>query len=90
LVQISGYYTAKGYPKIIRRIEYVDKVTRKRLIFLTNYFIIKSSTVERLYKERWNVELFSNGLSKIYVLRNYMEILKTLLSYKFRLQYVTI
>ena len=58
LVQLTGYYTAKGYPKIIRRIEYIDKVTRKKLIFLTNNLVIKSSTVARLYKERWNVELF--------------------------------
>ena len=58
LVQLTGYYTAKGYPKIIRRIEYVDKDSGKRLIFLTNDLIIKSFTIARLYKERWNVELF--------------------------------
>jgi hypothetical protein len=58
LVELTGYYTARGYPKIIRRIEYVDKVTCKKLIFLTNNLIVKSFTIARLYKERWNVELF--------------------------------
>jgi hypothetical protein len=58
LVQLTGYYAAKGYPKTIRRIEYVDKESGKNLIFLTNALKIKSITIARLYKERWNVELF--------------------------------
>jgi IS4 transposase len=58
LVELTGYYTSKGYPKIIRRIEYVDKETCKKLIFLTNNLVVKSFTIARLYKERWNVELF--------------------------------
>ncbi|MEP7108048.1 MAG: IS4 family transposase, partial [Ferruginibacter sp.] len=58
LVELTGYSTGKGYPKIIRRIEYIDKETRKKLVFLTNNLVIKSFTIARLYKERWNVELF--------------------------------
>jgi len=58
LVRLTGYYTARGYPKIIRRIEYVDKDSHKKLIFLSNNLTIKSFTIARLYKERWNVELF--------------------------------
>ena len=60
-ILLTGYYTAKGYPKIIRRIEYVDKGSRKKLVFLTNDLMIKSFTIARLYKERWNVELFFYG-----------------------------
>lgn len=58
LVRITGFYAAKGYPKAIRRIEYEDKDSGKKLTFLTNDLLIKSSTIARLYKERWNVELF--------------------------------
>lgn len=58
LVQLTGYYAGKGYPKTIRRIEYVDKDSGKNLVFLTNALTIKSITIARLYKERWNVELF--------------------------------
>ena len=58
LVQLTGYYTGKGYPKTIRRIEYVDRDSGKNLVFLTNALIIKSVTIAKLYKERWNVELF--------------------------------
>lgn len=58
LIQLTGYYAAKGYPKTIRRIEYIDKDTGKKLAFLTNNLKIKSFTIARLYKERWSVELF--------------------------------
>lgn len=58
LVQLTGYYAKKGYPKIIRRIEYADKVSNQKLVFLTNDLNIKSFTISRLYKERWGVELF--------------------------------
>ena len=58
LVKLTGYYAAKGYPKIIRRVEYVDNKTGKKLIFLSNNFTVNSVTIARLYKERWNVELF--------------------------------
>lgn len=58
LVELTGHYAKKGYPNAIRRVEYIDKVYNQKLVFLTNDFSIKPFTVSRLYKERWNVELF--------------------------------
>ena len=58
LVQSTGFYAFKGYPAPMRRIEYIDAETGAELEFLTNAFMIKSTTIARLYKERWNVELF--------------------------------
>jgi Domain of unknown function (DUF4372)/Transposase DDE domain len=57
-VQLKGYYTAKDYPALLRRIEYKDKTTKKVLVFLTNNFVLKAATVARLYQQRWQVELF--------------------------------
>ena len=58
LVRITGFYARKGYPIEIRRIEYEDKNTGNKFTFLTNDLLIKPYTIARLYKERWNVELF--------------------------------
>jgi hypothetical protein len=58
LVQSTGFYAFKGYPAAIRRIEYVDRETGAKLEFLTNALKVKSTIIARLYKERWNVELF--------------------------------
>jgi IS4 transposase len=48
----------KDYPKMIRRIRYIDKETGKRLTFLTNNMLVSAETVALLYKNRWHVELF--------------------------------
>ena len=58
LVELSGHYAFKGYPTIFRRIEYVDFESKKKLVFLTNDLVVKDYTVARLYKQRWQVELF--------------------------------
>jgi len=58
LVELSGHYAFKGYPTIFRRIEYIDFESKKKLVFLTNDLVVKDFTVAKLYKQRWQVELF--------------------------------
>ncbi len=48
----------KDYPSPLRRIGFVDPVTSKRLVFLTNNVSLPALTIARLYKSRWQVELF--------------------------------
>ena len=50
--------TAAQYPKKLRRIRYNDPQTGKRLCFLTNDFTLPALTIARLYKARWQVEVF--------------------------------
>ncbi|MHC4459446.1 MAG: IS4 family transposase [Planctomycetota bacterium] len=54
----TGKKTKKDYPEKIRRIKYFDYETQKRFVFLTNNFIIPAITIAKLYKCRWQVELF--------------------------------
>lgn len=55
---LTGLQSSKDYPDMLRRISFVDPVTCKRLIFLTNNFNLAASTIPKLYKCRWQVELF--------------------------------
>lgn len=52
----------KSYPQKLRRIKYKFKEKNsdeiKSLIFLTNNFELKAITIARLYKKRWQIELF--------------------------------
>ena len=50
--------SAKVYPDPLRRVTYVDLETNKRLTFLTNNFTLPALTIARIYKSRWQVELF--------------------------------
>jgi IS4 transposase len=42
----------------MRRIKYIDAETGKRFVFLTNNFVLSALTIAKLYKCRWQVELF--------------------------------
>ena len=57
-IRLTGLNTAKEYPHSLRRIKFVDLETGKRLIFLTNNMILDAITIAKLYKCRWQVELF--------------------------------
>jgi hypothetical protein len=57
-IRLTGVKTAAEYPVPLRRIKYVDPDTGRRLVFLTNNFVLDALTIAQLYKCRWQVELF--------------------------------
>jgi transposase len=57
-IVLTGTTTATEYPVRLRRVKYVDPETGKRLVFLTNNFVLDALTIAELYKCRWQVELF--------------------------------
>jgi len=57
-VILTAIKSIKAYPDTLRRITYVDPETLKRLRFLTNNFVLPALTIAKIYKSRWQVELF--------------------------------
>ncbi|MHB8424020.1 MAG: IS4 family transposase [Gammaproteobacteria bacterium] len=57
-ISLDGYYIAKDYPELLRRIRFQAPDTGKNLVFLTNNMALPASTIAALYKSRWQVELF--------------------------------
>ena len=57
-VILKGPKTSQQYPVALRRITYVDAETSKRFTFLTNNWTLPALSIARLYKCRWQVELF--------------------------------
>ncbi len=53
-----------GYPDPLRRIVFVDPESAKELVFLTNRFDLAATTIARLYKHRWQIELFFKWLKQ--------------------------
>jgi IS4 transposase len=58
IVVPTGVRSAYSYPEKLRRIAYRDPQAGKALVFLTNNFTLPPLTIARLYKCRWQVELF--------------------------------
>ena len=57
-VVLASFESASVYPDPLRRVSYFDAETGKRLKFLTNNFTLPALTIARIYKQRWQVELF--------------------------------
>jgi len=58
IVTLRGFYVKKSYPDKLRRIKYYDSDKKKRLVFLTNNFLLPAVTIADIYRCRWQVELF--------------------------------
>jgi len=57
-IALKGFYASQDYPDKLRRIGFFDIENNQRLVFLTNNFTLPALIIARLYKCRWQVELF--------------------------------
>lgn len=58
IVVLETAASRASYPEKLRRIRFTDAETGKRYTFLTNDFTLPALVIARLYKSRWQVELF--------------------------------
>jgi len=57
-IRLNGFYASQDYPAVLRRIGFFDIETNKKFIFLTNNFVLPALIITRLYKCRWQIEIF--------------------------------
>jgi IS4 transposase len=57
-ILLKGPKTSQLYPVPLRRISFFDIENHRRLIFLTNNFVLPALTIALLFKRRWKIELF--------------------------------
>ncbi len=58
IIVLHSFYPKKDYPEKLRRIRFYDKQLNRRLIFLTNNFSLPALTITKIYRCRWQIELF--------------------------------
>lgn len=57
-IVLSGENSHRGYPEALRRIRFYDVEKERSFVFLTNNFVLPALTIAKLYRCRWQVELF--------------------------------
>ncbi len=62
-IRFRGPVTRRKYPDVLRRVV-VRTPEGTRLEFLTNHLTLGASTVARIYKDRWQIELFFKALKQ--------------------------
>lgn len=63
-IELTGFYPSKHYPKRLRLIRYWDEEQGREFMFLTNAFGLSALLVAKLYKNRWQIELFFKWLKQ--------------------------
>ncbi len=58
IIHMQGWLTRKKCPHLLRRIEVWDDVHQQMLVLLTNHLDFGATTLARIYKERWRIEIF--------------------------------
>ena len=57
-IVLVGPKTSRLYPDPLRRVSFYDAENDRRFVFLTNNFTLPALTIAKLYRCRWQVELF--------------------------------
>jgi hypothetical protein len=57
-IVLAGLKSSRLYPDPLRRVGFYDADNERRFGFLTNNFALPALTIARLYRSRWQIELF--------------------------------
>ena len=57
-IVLTTYASKKEYGSLLRRVVYLDSISGKEYVFLTNNRHWDAQTVADIYKERWAIEVF--------------------------------
>lgn len=58
LIRLTSEEAKKDCPHILRRIEVYDPQQERLIVLLTNHMKFAASTIARIYKDRWAIEIF--------------------------------
>jgi transposase len=63
-IALRGERSWQHYPKLLRRVRFVDVATCLELVFLTDRLDLPALTIAQIYQQRWQVELFFKWLKQ--------------------------
>lgn len=64
IIQLTGFNSKNKCPESLRRIVVWDEENQREIVLLTNHFDFGSTTISKIYKDRWKIELFFKALKQ--------------------------
>jgi len=71
--------TLSGSPRLgkeglpgLRRLEVWDEKTQRSFVFVTNQLKLAASTIDRIYRERWQIETFFKSLKQLLKIKTFV------------------
>lgn len=64
VIQLGSEQGQQDCPHPLRVVVFHDEVSGRRFEFLTNNFVLSPVTIARIYRERWQIELFFKALKQ--------------------------
>jgi hypothetical protein len=63
-IVLKGFYARQKYPHRLRRIVVWDEENEREIVLLSNHMTFAASTIARIYKDRWQIELFFKAIKQ--------------------------
>jgi hypothetical protein len=63
-IVLTGYYARQKCPHRLRRIVVWDEENEREIVLLSNHMTFAASTISRIYKDRWQIELFFKAIKQ--------------------------
>lgn len=71
-IALTGFYSAKSYPKTLRIVKVYDAENDQTLVLLTNNRSWTAETISQLYKARWEVEVFFKHIKQLFRIKTFV------------------
>jgi hypothetical protein len=64
VIRLTSPVTRRKYPELLRRVVVWDEENKREIVLLTNHLQFGASTIGRIYRDRWEIELFFKVLKQ--------------------------
>ena len=64
LIRFTGHQSRQKYPGLLRRVVIWDEENQREVELLTNHLCFGATTIGRIYRDRWEIELFFKVLKQ--------------------------
>jgi Transposase DDE domain/Domain of unknown function (DUF4372) len=64
VIEFSGEKAHRDYPKVLRRVRYIDMPTCVEYVYLSDRIDLSALSIAQIYRQRWQIELFFKWLKQ--------------------------